>query len=136
MDLLEVMVKKVSLIDQKIVKQNTYICCKETYKTLSLLQMMPSITRFLIEGAELLHQDCSSMDRVMRYLEANLDTLFQHLNNENFSRTLEIVWEQLGEVLYELIQANLEVSLREALLYGLFYRFDSNLANSCMIALF
>nr|XP_021197227.2 protein unc-13 homolog 4B isoform X5 [Helicoverpa armigera] len=71
-------------------------------------KMMPSITRFLIEGAELLHQDCSSMDRVMRYLEANLDTLFQHLNNENFSRTLDIVWEQLGEVLYELIQANLE----------------------------
>ncbi|XP_072932693.1 protein unc-13 homolog 4B [Epargyreus clarus] len=71
-------------------------------------KMMPSVTRFLIEGAELLHQDCSSMDRVMRYLEANLDTLYQHLNNENFSRTLEIVWEQLGEVLYELIQANLE----------------------------
>lgn len=71
-------------------------------------KMMPSITRFLVEGAELLHQDCSSMDRVMRYLEANLDTLYQHLNNENFSRTLDIVWEQLGEVLYELIQANLE----------------------------
>ncbi|XP_052740956.1 protein unc-13 homolog 4B isoform X2 [Bicyclus anynana] len=71
-------------------------------------KMMPSITRFLIEGAELLHQDCSSMERVMRYLEANLDTLYQHLNNENFSRTLDIVWEQLGEVLYELIQANLE----------------------------
>lgn len=62
-----------------------------------------------MEGAELLHQDCSSMDRVMRYLEANLDTLYQHLNNDNFSRTLDIVWEQLGEVLYELIQANLEV---------------------------
>lgn len=73
--------------------------------------MMPSITRFLIEGAELLHQDCSSMDRVMRYLEANLDMLYHHLNNENFTRTLEILWEQLGEVLYELIQANLEVCL-------------------------
>lgn len=71
-------------------------------------KMMPSITRFLMEGAELLHQDCSSMDRVMRYLEANLDTLYQQLNNDNFSRTLDIVWEQLGEVLYELIQANLE----------------------------
>ncbi|KAI8426630.1 hypothetical protein MSG28_005408 [Choristoneura fumiferana] len=71
-------------------------------------EMMPSITRFLMEGAELLHQDCSSMERVMRYLEANLDTLYQHLNNDNFSRTLDIVWEQLGEVLYELIQANLE----------------------------
>lgn len=71
-------------------------------------KMMPSITRFLIEGAEVLHQDCSRMDRVMRYLEANLDTLYQHLNNENFSRTLDILWEQLGEVLYELIQANLE----------------------------
>lgn len=73
-------------------------------------QMMPSITRFLVEGAELLHQDCLSMDRVMRYLEQNLDTLNEHLSNENFSRTLDIVWEQLGEVLYELIQANLEVS--------------------------
>ncbi|KOB79071.1 putative succinate semialdehyde dehydrogenase, mitochondrial [Operophtera brumata] len=75
---------------------------------LLLVMMMPSITRFLVEGAELLHQDCSSMDRVMRYLEANLDTLHEHLNNENFSRTLDIVWEQLGDVLYELIQANLE----------------------------
>ncbi|XP_060801527.1 protein unc-13 homolog 4B isoform X1 [Amyelois transitella] len=71
-------------------------------------RMIPSITRLLLEGAELLHQDCSSMDRVMRYIEANLDTLYQHLNNENFSRTLDIVWEQLGDVLYELIQSNLE----------------------------
>ncbi|KAL4716125.1 hypothetical protein ACJJTC_013902 [Scirpophaga incertulas] len=71
-------------------------------------KMMPSIKRFLVEGAELLHQDSSSMDRVMRYLEANLDTLYQHLNIDNFSRTLDIVWEQLGEVLYELIQVNLE----------------------------
>lgn len=72
-------------------------------------QMMPSIRRFLIEGAELLHQNCSSMDRVMRYLESNLDMLYQQLNNENFSRTLEIIWEQLGEELLELIQSNLEV---------------------------
>ncbi|KAI5645978.1 c2 domain-containing protein [Phthorimaea operculella] len=71
-------------------------------------KMIPSITRFLVEGAELLHQDCGSMERVMRYLEANLDTLHSHLSNENFSRTLDIVWEQLGDVLYELIQANLE----------------------------
>lgn len=83
--------------------------------------MMPSITRFLVEGAELLHQDCSSMDRVMRYLEANLDMLYQHLNNENFSRTLDIVWEQLGDVLYELIQANLEVCI------FIFYFLCSNL---------
>ncbi|VVC94085.1 unnamed protein product [Leptidea sinapis] len=85
--------------------------CKDTLQNVianAIDTMMPSITRFLMEGAELLHQDCSSMDRVMRYLEANLDTLYQHLNNENFSRTLDIVWEQLGEVLYELIQANLE----------------------------
>lgn len=71
-------------------------------------KMMPSITRFLIEGAELLHQDCSSMDRVLRYLETNLDILSQQLNEENFSRTLEVVWEQLGEILLELIQSNLE----------------------------
>lgn len=72
--------------------------------------MKPSVTRFLIEGAELLHQDCSSMDRVMRYLEANLDTLYKNLNKENFSRVLDIVWEQLAEILYDLIQSNLEVS--------------------------
>ncbi|KAM3965051.1 C2 and C2B_Munc13-like domain-containing protein staccato isoform 2-T2 [Aphomia sociella] len=71
-------------------------------------RMMPSVTRLLLEGAELLHQDCSSMDRVMRYIDANLNTLYQHLNNENFSRVLDIVWEQLAEVLYELIQSNLE----------------------------
>ncbi|XP_059057517.1 protein unc-13 homolog 4B isoform X2 [Achroia grisella] len=71
-------------------------------------RMMPSVTRLLLEGAELLHQDCSSMDRVMRYIDTNLDTLYQHLNNENFARVLDIVWEQLAEVLYELIQSNLE----------------------------
>ncbi|XP_052755343.1 protein unc-13 homolog 4B isoform X2 [Galleria mellonella] len=71
-------------------------------------KMMPSVTRMLLEGAELLHQDCSSMERVMRYIDTNLNTLYQHLNNENFSRVLDIVWEQLAEVLYDLIQTNLE----------------------------
>lgn len=71
-------------------------------------KMIPSITRFLVEGAELLDQGCSSMERVMLYLEANLDTLYNHLNSENFSRTLDIVWEQLSEILFQLIESNLE----------------------------
>lgn len=70
---------------------------------------MPSISRFLMEGAELLHQDCSSMDRVMMYLDESLQTLNLNLSEDNFTRTLDIIWEQLSDLLFKLVESNLEV---------------------------
>lgn len=68
------------------------------------------MTKLLIEGAEILHQDSNSIDKVMRYLDDNLATLNEYLNEDNFNRTLDIFWENLSKILYEIYQSNLNVS--------------------------
>lgn len=71
--------------------------------------MSPSMKRLLVEGAELFQQDCNSIDRVMSYLDNNLHMMHDQLNEENFARILDIIWNILNEILVELIQSNLEV---------------------------
>lgn len=73
-------------------------------------KMVPSMKRLLIEGAELCNQDSNSVDRLMMYVDSNLSTLYRELNEENFNRILEIVWDQLSAILDEIIQTNLDVS--------------------------
>nr|CAD7430429.1 unnamed protein product [Timema monikensis] len=82
-------------------------------KILELLEtvaekMTPSINRFLMEGAELLNQDCNTVDRLMNYLDDNLVTLHSQLNVDNFDRILAIIWEKLSLVMYALVESNLE----------------------------
>lgn len=74
------------------------------------LQMTPSMKRLLIEGAELCDQDSNSIDRLMMYVDENLETMHRELNEENFNRTMEIVWDVLSKTLNEIIQTSLEVS--------------------------
>ncbi|KAJ8979445.1 hypothetical protein NQ317_006759 [Molorchus minor] len=71
-------------------------------------KMAPAMKRLLIEGAELCNQDSNSIDRLMMYVDNNLSTLHRELNEENFNRTLEIVWDMLSKTLGEIIQSNLE----------------------------
>ncbi|KAH1020693.1 hypothetical protein HUJ04_010308 [Dendroctonus ponderosae] len=71
-------------------------------------KMAPSMKRLLIEGAELCNQDNNSIDRLMSYVDRNLETMHRELNKENFNRTLEIVWDMLSQTLDEIIQTNLE----------------------------
>lgn len=73
--------------------------------------MVPSMKRLLIEGAELCNQDSNSIDRLMMYVDNNLGTLHRELNEENFNRTLNIVWDRLGATLSDIVQTNLDVSL-------------------------
>lgn len=87
----------------------------EKNKILELIEivaqkMSPSMRRFLTEGAELLHQDSNSMDRLMMYLEDSLKTLYEELNEVNFGRVLDTIWVELSAILYDLVQANLDVS--------------------------
>jgi len=77
-----------------------------------LSQMAPAIRRFLLEGAELLRQENNCMDRLMKYLDDNLLTLHSHLNTDNFKRILAIIWENLSHTMYDLVESNLEVSLK------------------------
>ncbi|KAJ8953784.1 hypothetical protein NQ314_007214 [Rhamnusium bicolor] len=71
-------------------------------------KMAPAMKRLLIEGAELCNQDSNSVDRLMMYVDNNLSTLHRELNEENFNRTLEIVWDMLSDTLGEIIQLNLD----------------------------
>ena len=71
-------------------------------------QMVPSMKRLLIEGAELFNQDSNSIDRLMLYVDNNLTTLNNELNEENFNRIVEIVWENVGEILDEIITSSVE----------------------------
>lgn len=88
----------------------------ETNKILELIEivarkMSPPMRKFLTEGAELLHQDSNSMDRLMMYLEDSLQTLNSELNEINFERVLDAIWCELASILYELVQKNLDVSV-------------------------
>lgn len=88
----------------------------ERNKILELIEvvarkMSPPMRRFLTEGAELLHQDSNSMDRLMMYLEDSLKTLNSELNEVNFERVLDAIWTELSVILYELVQSNLDVSI-------------------------
>lgn len=86
-------------------------------------KMGPPMRKFLMEGAEILHQDSNSMDRLMMYLEESLKTLNTELNNINFERILAAIWEELAIILRELVQTNLDVSER---LSHFFYEFHIN----------
>lgn len=88
----------------------------ETNKIVELIEvvarkMSPPMRRFLTEGAELLHQDSNSMDRIMMYLEDSLQTLNAELNEVNFERILDAIWTELAFILKELVQNNIDVSV-------------------------
>lgn len=85
----------------------------ETNKIVELIEvvarkMSPPMRRFLTEGAELLHQDSNSMDRIMMYLEDSLQTLNAELNEVNFERILDAIWTELAFILKELVQNNID----------------------------
>lgn len=88
----------------------------ETNKILELIEcvarkMCPPMRKFLLEGAEVLHQDSRSMDRLMMYLEDSLKTLNTELNEINFERVLDAIWIELSAILYQVVQTNLDVRI-------------------------
>lgn len=71
-------------------------------------KMSPMMNRFLQEGAEFIHQNSNSLDRLMMYLEESLQTLHMELNEWNFQRILDAIWMELASILHQLVQTNLE----------------------------
>lgn len=62
-----------------------------------------------MEGAELLNQESNSVDRLMQYLDENLITLNEHLNEDNFQGFLNIIWDRVAKLLTDLVESSLEV---------------------------
>lgn len=75
--------------------------------------MTPSINRFLMEGAELLNQESNSVDRLMQYLDENLMTLNEQLNEDNFQGIVNIIWDKIANSLRDLVESSLEVTFPE-----------------------
>lgn len=71
--------------------------------------MSPSMNRFLMQGAEVLHQECNSVERLMQYLDENLITLNDQLNEDNFQGILNVMWDTLASLLNQLVNSSLEV---------------------------
>ncbi|CAH1712257.1 unnamed protein product [Chironomus riparius] len=71
-------------------------------------KMSPAMRRFLVEGAELFDQDSNSMDRLMMYMEDSLKTLHTELNDDNFMRMLDVIWDELASILYDLVHSSFE----------------------------
>ncbi|KAK0074327.1 hypothetical protein PV326_012540, partial [Microctonus aethiopoides] len=82
-------------------------------KIIELLQvvankMQPAMSRYLMEGAELIDTTSNAMDRLLQYLDSNITTLHDNLNEDNFERVLLVIWEIMSETLYKLVNNNLE----------------------------
>ncbi|XP_034180927.1 C2 and C2B_Munc13-like domain-containing protein staccato isoform X1 [Osmia lignaria lignaria] len=71
-------------------------------------KMAPAMNRYLMEGAELIDTTSNAMDRLLQYLDNNLTTLHDNLNEDNFERVLIVIWEIMSETLYQLVNNNLE----------------------------
>lgn len=82
-------------------------------------KMAPAMRRLLIEGAELHPQDTNSVDKVMRYLDQNLAILHEQLNQDNFQRTLDVVWLNLAQILNDILVTNLEKRRPPSFFYNL-----------------
>lgn len=65
-----------------------------------------------MEGAELIDTTSNAMDRLLQYLDSNLATLHDNLNEDNFNRVLLVIWEIISQTLYELVNINLEVNIK------------------------
>ncbi|XP_012537969.2 protein unc-13 homolog 4B isoform X3 [Monomorium pharaonis] len=71
-------------------------------------KLAPAITRYLMEGAELIDTTSNAMDRLLQYLDSNLIILHDNLNKDNFNRVLLVIWEIVSQTLYEIVNTNLE----------------------------
>lgn len=71
-------------------------------------KMQPAMSRYLMEGAELIDTTSNAMDRLLQYLDSNISILHDNLNEDNFDRVLLVIWEIMSETLYKLVNTNLE----------------------------
>ncbi|XP_011304160.1 protein unc-13 homolog D isoform X1 [Fopius arisanus] len=71
-------------------------------------KMQPAMSRYLMEGAELIDTTSNAMDRLLQYLDSNITTLHDNLNEDNFERVLLVIWQIMSETLFQLVHNNLE----------------------------
>lgn len=67
-------------------------------------KMNPEMQRLLTEGAKHLNTDPNSMDQLIIYIKDSLETFQKEVNDDNFHRVLDAIWEEITILLYDLVQ--------------------------------
>lgn len=74
----------------------------------SITQMVPSIRKLMLEGADISKKENEIGDRLFVYIEDSLSTLRDDLYEPDFEASKNIMWQSVLDVLSQLIQKSLE----------------------------
>lgn len=75
--------------------------------------MAPDITKFLIDGVEVPQIDNEHLENLIQYLDESLCTLNDELDEEHFQLILEILFERIFVITFNVVDINLEVSVSD-----------------------
>jgi len=112
-DLLQVVANKMTPAMNRYVRWENNFHRDCIFRKFNLTEVRSRSFRYLMEGAELIDTTSNAMDRLLQYLDSNLLTLHDNLNEDNFKRILLVIWEIISQTLFELVNANLEVFIRK-----------------------
>ena len=72
-------------------------------------KMAPVIQKFLIEGSSLVSYAGRDKENLIQYLDENMITLKENLNDANFEKILSVIWESSAQSLSDTIHLSIEV---------------------------
>uniref|UniRef100_A0ABD2XAI6 CYRIA/CYRIB Rac1 binding domain-containing protein n=1 Tax=Trichogramma kaykai TaxID=54128 RepID=A0ABD2XAI6_9HYME len=79
-----------------------------TMQSSVVTNMTPTMARLLKDGTEQFDSNKPFMEKLMEYLEQNLHTLHEHLNEEAFQKCLQLLWGMMFELFHRLTEDSLK----------------------------
>lgn len=76
-------------------------------KQVSILQMMPTINRFMMH----LNKEQNNVDELMKYLDDTLCVLSTHLSSDNFKHILDTIWRNVSDSVCSFMENNMKVRI-------------------------
>ncbi|XP_014235985.1 protein unc-13 homolog 4B-like [Trichogramma pretiosum] len=82
-----------------------------TMQSSVVTNMTPTMARLLKDGTEQFDSNKPFMEKLMEYLEQNLHTLHEHLNEEAFEKCLQLLWGMMFELFHRLTEDSLKTQV-------------------------
>lgn len=76
-------------------------------KQVSLLQMMPTINRLMMQ----LNKEQNNVDELMKYLDDTLCVLNTHLSSDNFKHIFNKIWRNVSDSMCSIMENNMKVRI-------------------------
>jgi uncharacterized protein HemX len=76
-------------------------------KQVSILQMMPTINRLMMQ----LDKEQNNVDELMKYLDDTLCLLSTHLSSDNFKHILNKIWRNVSQSVCSFMENNIKVRI-------------------------